>query len=697
MAMALSPPTPAIGGRAAAVSGHPQVWRAHGGARPGLAIGADGAGEAAQASVVGWPAGEGGGGIHKDPDGEEQMRGLQLFDGAPVEPGAWAQQMPTECLIHLFKSLRGLRDLVAVSQVCKRWALVSFSQSIWERQCRRRWPSVLVRGGRPFAGFQWRVLYAVRHLEEVDKIAKAAGGRAMPPVPIEDCYREKCPMQWESLGPPTRGRLLPARQCTECRRTVLKCSSWNQLQQAVDRGLYDELIEQSFVRRPLEHALAFPARREPTPLDDWQFNDWYHGDINRDLAFDYLKDQPEGSFLVRASLSRPHEYALSFVGLETVAHIRIIRGRDGYKLEGARPFQTVPALIEHYRHHPLSEEFDGYRLKLSAHRTLQSFIPGRIGIGMTFGSGSAPPRTNLAGYMVARSRAVQEYLANSIGAVNPQTIPAEVLAAPNGMQASSPHPFAATSSAASANSFARLSSPNGASCAEHPLANEMYLNAPPSWHKQVHLDGQNARSYPTARLAQACSTLYGAAGGGHGQQMIRYEGQEAHGAVPMACESAAPLLPPNTMSSAVLAPNHHHRPSQTSFAPAGQPRPMSAFQTPLNASAPPAAQFSATPRQPPTPVHARPLIPTAGARGANPFNTPTQYPHLASSVPQPMQTNARQAFDWSPLPSPSPNPATHGPSSPTRQEPPSYARCAMCSHAVQPEWRFCGFCGAALK
>ena len=84
---------------------------------------------------------------------------------------------------------------------------------------------------------------------------------------------------------------------------------------------------------------------------------WYHTGITREIAEERLEHTNSGCFLVRESENKVGCFLLSLKHPEGVAHFPIDRKDCGiYELTGThKGFTTLPDLIDHFKHHPISE------------------------------------------------------------------------------------------------------------------------------------------------------------------------------------------------------------------------------------------------------------------------------------------------------------------------------------------------------
>lgn len=111
---------------------------------------------------------------------------------------------------------------------------------------------------------------------------------------------------------------------------------------------------------------------EYTLAEDYFAEDWYHGRISKDEAERALATSAEtsasasaGCFLVRESGAGEQRLILSQVYRGETRHIKILSSPDGgggggghYGLEGsAKGFMGLREMVEHYRTHPISDEF----------------------------------------------------------------------------------------------------------------------------------------------------------------------------------------------------------------------------------------------------------------------------------------------------------------------------------------------------
>ena len=85
---------------------------------------------------------------------------------------------------------------------------------------------------------------------------------------------------------------------------------------------------------------------------------WYHTGITRETAEERLEHGASGCFLVRESETKPGCFSLSLKYPGGVAHFPIERKDSGlYEVPGThKGFTTLPDLIDHFKHHPISED-----------------------------------------------------------------------------------------------------------------------------------------------------------------------------------------------------------------------------------------------------------------------------------------------------------------------------------------------------
>ncbi|CAL8078184.1 unnamed protein product [Calicophoron daubneyi] len=85
---------------------------------------------------------------------------------------------------------------------------------------------------------------------------------------------------------------------------------------------------------------------EGLPLEE---QPWYHPSLTRSEAEELLRNEPEGSFLVRDSETCPNDYSLT-IKHKTYLHMKISRNNNGLFILGeySQPYTSVPHMIYHY-------------------------------------------------------------------------------------------------------------------------------------------------------------------------------------------------------------------------------------------------------------------------------------------------------------------------------------------------------------
>eukprot|EP00794_Sanderia_malayensis_P008009 gene8008-8868_t len=100
-----------------------------------------------------------------------------------------------------------------------------------------------------------------------------------------------------------------------------------------DEGIYDELP-----------ALVRDNKRDELPKETWMM-----GKVNRETVRILLNGKPDGTFFVRESGRRRNEFVISLVHDQSIKHITIEKGPNGYGF--AEPYNIYPdfsSLIHHY-------------------------------------------------------------------------------------------------------------------------------------------------------------------------------------------------------------------------------------------------------------------------------------------------------------------------------------------------------------
>ncbi|XP_071821638.1 guanine nucleotide exchange factor VAV3-like isoform X2 [Apostichopus japonicus] len=170
-----------------------------------------------------------------------------------------------------------------------------------------------------------------------------------------------------------RGMLNQGYKCSDCQIPVhkecirsseeIKCQSLRSKKKEVVRTSY----EQSGLL--MKQPNGFPARADtraiPLPVparENLSSRPWYQEGIDRDRAREILENSPTGTFIIRF---RDNKYALS-LKFDGVKHMRIISTpSQGYYLQESTTFNTIEALVEYYKQHPLNEVFNNVNTVLA--------------------------------------------------------------------------------------------------------------------------------------------------------------------------------------------------------------------------------------------------------------------------------------------------------------------------------------------
>ena len=76
---------------------------------------------------------------------------------------------------------------------------------------------------------------------------------------------------------------------------------------------------------------------------------WYQEGLPRDIIIELLRDQKEGAFFIRESLSQPGKLALSVKASTAVVHFLIIKSNKGYHVESDKIFfPSISLLVMHH-------------------------------------------------------------------------------------------------------------------------------------------------------------------------------------------------------------------------------------------------------------------------------------------------------------------------------------------------------------
>jgi len=86
-------------------------------------------------------------------------------------------------------------------------------------------------------------------------------------------------------------------------------------------------------------------------LNSLEKHSWYHGLVSRVEAESRLSSEIDGSFLVRKSINRPGEYAVSLRFEGSNSHYKIYQDEKGYYIKAGAKFKTLQSLVHHHSNH----------------------------------------------------------------------------------------------------------------------------------------------------------------------------------------------------------------------------------------------------------------------------------------------------------------------------------------------------------
>ncbi|TNN20697.1 SH2 domain-containing adapter protein isoform 1 [Schistosoma japonicum] len=91
---------------------------------------------------------------------------------------------------------------------------------------------------------------------------------------------------------------------------------------------------------------GLPSHLEKLPLEE---QPWFHPSLTRSEAEELIRNEPEGSFLVRPSETCPNDFSLT-IKHKTFLHMKITRNNAGQFILGeySQPYSSVSQMIYHY-------------------------------------------------------------------------------------------------------------------------------------------------------------------------------------------------------------------------------------------------------------------------------------------------------------------------------------------------------------
>lgn len=317
--------------------------------------------------------------LRQSPSGSYEGEATVERDGTDSDNNYFLQYLvmivPDEVLCHIFQKFSGIRDLILVSLVCKRWYFISRLMWPWRVQASRRWPSlprqVLLESRREWFESVDHVPYVVlydflltdttlpsryysqRHLIE----AKADEMQ----VVIEDGGGQ-CPLTFmDDRLCRSNARVLDSRICTVCGKLVLKVENEHAARILIADGV---LVESDISSCDFRRPCAFHVHKQPSATLDWGFSEWYFGLVPREHAKTLLSGGDDGTFLIRESINRVDEYSVSVIARGQVHHIRIVQSKLGYHLAIAYAFPSIPQLVCFYHKNSMGLHFDEAPVRL---------------------------------------------------------------------------------------------------------------------------------------------------------------------------------------------------------------------------------------------------------------------------------------------------------------------------------------------